>query len=57
MRRHPGSIADAFRSAVPMVFSSSLILVIYVFVVVTGGCMFQFMRPVFLYFFQNLANF
>jgi len=33
-----------------------IILATYVFIVVTG-CTFQFMGPVFLYFFQNFPNF
>jgi len=39
-----------------MVFGLHLTLVTFIFVVVTG-CMFQFMGPLFLYFFQNFPNF
>jgi len=44
-----------FKSAVPMVFGSPLTLATYVFVVVTG-CTFQFMGPVFLYFFKTFRT-
>jgi len=41
---------------------SPLTFVTYVFIVVTadcvtGDCMFKFMGPLFLYFFQNILNF
>jgi len=59
---HLSSIANHVfhKSAVPMVFSLSFTLALYVFVIVTG-CMFQFMGPVFLFsklsklLFQGLA--
>jgi len=58
LKRHrPSNVAAmCFRSAVPIVFGSPLTLPTYIFVVV-AGYMFQFMGPVFLYFFQNFSNF
>jgi len=40
----------------PMVVGLSFMLALRIFVIVTA-CMFQFVGPVFLYFFQNFLNF
>jgi len=55
LKQHrPGSIADAFTFAVPMVFGS-VALTLMTFVLVVTGCTFQLMGPVFLNSFQKFT--